>query len=95
MRDPLSLRSDTDAIDHVEITQNHEDDSVVTTEAVDDLALEWQTTTEESSDHSTDIWNMYTESLYDGSTIDDIVEVNAVGLQNIDSTTETLESADK
>lgn len=96
VQDPLLLRSDSDGTFQEETAQNNEDDSVVPTESVnDDLAFNVPTTTEGSSDHSTDIWNMYTESLYDGSTIDDIVEVNAVGLQNIEGTTESIESVDK
>lgn len=49
------------------------------------------TTTDDTSFESTDIWNLYTESLYDGTTIGDNVEVNAIVLQNSDeSTTESV-----
>lgn len=95
VRDPLIYRAETETLVHEDTAQSNEDNSVITTEAAESSEFHVPTTTEESNDHSTDIWNMYTESLYDGSTIDDIVEVNAVGLQNIDGSTESLENVDK
>lgn len=94
VKDPLLLRSDIEATVPEETLLGNQDESFVPTEIIDDLSLDGPTTTEDSSDHSTDSWNTYTESLYDGSTIDDIVEVNAVGLQSIEEGT-TVENVDK
>lgn len=94
VRDPLILRTSSNAIgqDNQVVLNNEVESETTDAVALDDGVA----TTESSSDHSTDIWNMYTESLYDGSTIDDIVEVNAVGLQSIEEgTTQRLENADK
>lgn len=88
VQDPIVSRSDSESIAQEDVLQNSYNNSLIPSEVVDVLTFDIPTTTEDSNDHSTVIWNMYTESLYDGSTIDDIVEVNAVdGLQSIESTT--------